>query len=160
MILDTGADQKSFVLFWLGKKRFALPAESVVELVGRCPMHLFRHTSSHLPGVLLRRGRIVPVWDVAGLLGGTTIATRKFFLIAKRYFGEAMEWTAIPVTGECEIIGGLEPFPPTSEHAPWVAGLLLLIDNAVELLDLSKLDQPGASSSTENLRSVGVEVMA
>ena len=160
MILDTNVDQKSFVLFALGRKRFALPTESVVELVGACQMHHFRHSNPIIQGVLLRRGRIVPVWDVARLLGGTTIASRRFHLIAKRKFGDAMEWTAIPVTGECEIVGGLEPFPPSNEHPAWVSGLLILVEDVVELLDLSKLDQADPSSSAWKDSAATAEVRA
>jgi chemotaxis signal transduction protein len=160
MILDTNADQKSFILFTLGKKRFALPAESVVELVGPCPIHVFRHSDPMIQGVLIRRGRIVPVWDVARLLCGATIASRRFHLIAKRQFGEATEWTAIPVSGECEIIGGLEPFPPSNEHPAWVSGLLLLVEDVVEMLDLSKLDQADPSSSAWKDSAAAAEVRA
>ena len=139
MTLESTAVQKSFVLFTLGKKRFALPAESVAELVGANHLHVFRHTNPLLLGVLVRRGRIVPVWDVTRLLSGASLPTRKFHLIAKQRFGDATEWTALPVTGQCEIVAGLEPFPPSAEHPPWVAGLLLLVEEVVELLDLEKL---------------------
>ena len=139
MTLDPKIPQKSFVLFALGKKRFALPAEGVAELVGSSHLHAFRHTNPLLLGVLLRRGRIVPVWDVTRILGGASVFARKFYLIAKQCFGNTTEWTALPVTGQCEIIAGLEPFPPGDEHPPYVTGLLLIVEEVVEIIDLEKL---------------------
>lgn len=139
MTLQSNAAQKSFVLFTLGRKRFALAAGSVVELVGSSHLHMFRHTNPLLLGVLVRRGRIIPVWDVTRLLQGATQASRKFHLIARQNFGGAAEWTALPVTGQCEIIAGLEPFPPSAGHPPWVAALLLLVEEVVEILDLDQL---------------------
>lgn len=139
MRLDSNPTEKSFVLFALGSKRFALPAESVAELVGPCDLHVFRHTSPLLLGVLVHRGRIVPVWDVARLLSGASILLRRFHLIARQPFGDSREWIALPVTGDCEIMAGLEPFPASSEHPPYVAGLLILVEEMVEILDLEKL---------------------
>jgi chemotaxis signal transduction protein len=139
MTLGPTAGQKSFVLFALGKRRFALPAGSVAELVGSSHLHKFRHSNPLLLGVLLRRGRIVPVWDVTRILGGANASTRKFYLIAKQRFGPTTEWTALPVTGQCEILAGLEPFPSSDEHPPYVDGLLILVEEVVEVLDLEKL---------------------
>lgn len=158
MNLECTAGQKSFVLFTLGKKRYALPAENVAELVGASHLHLFRHTNPLILGVLVRRGRIVPVWDVTRQLCGASLPTRKFHLLAKQKFGQATEWTALPVSGQCELIAGLEPFPSSTEHAPWVAGLLLLVDEVVEILDLEKLatatPSPAGAAAPEPLAEV------
>src|SRR5262249_12226309 len=46
---------------------------------------------------------IVPVYDVAQILVGAAAPPRKFYLIANRQIDSRKEWTAIPVTGECEL---------------------------------------------------------
>src|SRR5438270_11155712 len=92
-----------FVLFPLGKKRFALPAGIVTELAKPDRLQPFPHTTPLLTGVLVRRGRIVPVFDVAQVLFGPNPPVRKFYLIANRELVGAPEWTALPVTGECEL---------------------------------------------------------
>src|SRR6478609_4546143 len=73
---------KSYVLFPLGEKRFALPAETVTELARPDSVQTFPHRTPLLTGVLVRRGRIVPVCDVAQVLVGPAAPPRKFYLIA------------------------------------------------------------------------------
>ncbi len=129
----------SFVLFPLGKKRFALPADAVTELARPDRLQSFPQTTKWLSGVLLRRGRIVPVCDVAQFLIGPDAPPRKFFLIANRAFDSSKEWTAIPVSGECELVS-TEPLPVTGKLPKYVVSLLSLPDEIVEVLDLDLLN--------------------
>src|SRR5258706_12549582 len=90
----------TFVLFPLGKKRYALPAAAVAELAQPDVVHAFPHTSPMMSGVLLRRGRIVPVCDIATALVGPGARARIFYLVALCAFGGGRaEWTALPVDG-------------------------------------------------------------
>jgi len=132
------APTSSFVLFPLGKKRFALPAERVTELARMDTLHEFPSNTPLVNGVLVRRGEVVPVYDVAQVLAGQDAPTRKFYLIAKRQFGNADERTAIPVSGDCELANA-ELLPRTGDLAPYVQGLLSLPDEIVEVIDLEKL---------------------
>ena len=134
----TSAREKSFVLFPLGGKRFALPAETVTELARPDRLQTFPHTTPLLAGVLFRRGRVVPVCDVAPVLVGPQAPPRKFYLIANRSFGSVRERTAIPVTGECTLTSS-ELLPPTGKLPGYVCGLLSLPDEIIEVLDLERL---------------------
>jgi chemotaxis signal transduction protein len=134
----TISGEKSFVLFPLGRKRFALPAEKVTELAKPDRLQTFPHCTPLLAGVLVRRGRIVPVCDVAQALIGPDGPPRKFYLIANRQFDSRNEWTAIPVTGECELTNA-EPQQPNSKLPDYVLGVLALEDEIVEVLSLEKL---------------------
>jgi chemotaxis signal transduction protein len=127
-----------FVLFPLGKRRFAMPAEQVTELAQPDSLQTFPHTTPLMSGVLVRRGRIVPVFDVAQVLIGPNAPARKFYLIANRKFGEQREWTAVPVTGECELLNS-EMVAPTGRLPRYVIGLLSLEGEIVEVIDLEKL---------------------
>jgi chemotaxis signal transduction protein len=134
----TSAREKSFVLFPLGGKRFALPADKVTELARPDRLQSFPHRTPLLAGVLVRRGQVLPVCDVAPVLVGPQAPARKFYLIAQRSFGTARERTAIPVSGECELASA-ELLPPTGKLPPSVCGLLSLADEIVEVLDLERL---------------------
>jgi chemotaxis signal transduction protein len=135
----------SFVLFPIGKKRFALPAGSVTELARPDQEQTFPHASKLLTGVLVRRGHIIPVCDVAPLLVGPDAPPRKFYLIATRKFADASEWTAIPVSGECELTT-TELLPPTGKLPKYVIGLLALDNEIVEVVELERLIGSGAAA--------------
>lgn len=130
--------ENSFVLFPLGDKRFALPADKVTELAKPDRLQTFPHRTPLLAGVLTRRGRIIPVCDVAQVLVGPDTPPRKFYLIANRQFESRQEWTAIPVTGECELASS-ELLDPSGRQPGYVSGLLSLNDEMVQVLDLQKL---------------------
>jgi chemotaxis signal transduction protein len=132
------ARAQRFVLFPLGKKRFALPASEVSELSRPDELQTFPHTTTMLAGVLMRRGKIVPVLDVAQIVIGPNAPQRRFYLIANRRFDKELEWTAIPVTGECELTSA-EMLAPTGKLPPYVTGLLSLDDEIVEVIDLNRL---------------------
>jgi chemotaxis signal transduction protein len=129
-----------FVLFPIGRKRYALPAEQVTELARMDSVHEFPSNTRLVNGVLLRRGEVIPVYDVAQVLVGDGAPTRKFYLIAKRRFKKVEERTAIPVSGDCELKSSVL-LPPTGKLAEYVAGLLSLEKEIVEVIDLEKLTQ-------------------
>ncbi len=130
---------QKFVLFPLGARRFALPSARVAELAQPDHLHTFPHTTPLLAGVLVRRGRIVPVFDVADALKMRNAPGRKFYLIATRAFANSSEWTAIPVTGECELASA-EVRPRAGQLPEYVTGLLSLAGSEiVEVLDLELL---------------------
>ncbi len=129
---------KAYVLFPLGEKRFALPAEAVTELARPDTLQTFPHRTPLLTGVLVRRGRIVPVCDVAQILVGSRAPARKFYLIAKYRLESSQQLTAVPVTGECELASA----PRTSltgDEPPYISGMLALKDETVAIVALEKL---------------------
>jgi chemotaxis signal transduction protein len=134
----SAAGEKSFVLFPLGRRRFALPSEKVTELAKPDHLQTFPHLTPLLAGVLVRRARIVPVCDVAQRLVGPDAPPRKFYLIANRQFESRKEWTAIPVTGECELTS-VQLQEPNSNLPEYVMGVLSLEHEIVEVLNLEKL---------------------
>ncbi len=129
---------QSFVLFPLGEQRFALPSADVLELSRPGIVQEFPHTTPGLAGVLVRRGRILPVWDIAPTLMGSNALACKLYLLAWRKFDAARECTAIQVSGECQLVHG--EMQPPSEHQPaYVRGSLLIDAESVQVLDLEVL---------------------
>src|SRR5580698_3020154 len=95
--------KQSYVLLHVGNRRFALRSELVEELAPPVRLHNFPSTTALIAGVIVRRGRIVPVYDVAPVLCGRESSVHRFYLIAERAFGPdtgANEPSAIPVNGE------------------------------------------------------------
>src|ERR1700758_4758594 len=143
MISVTASDLQSFVLLRLGDRRFAVTATQIAELVAPSRIFRFPQHTSEVEGVILRRGRIVPVCDVAEKLIGKGLKSRRFYLIAQRRYGKQSEWVALPVTGDCELIN-TEMTSPSESDASHVAGWLSHGGDVIEVLNLLALT-PGPS---------------
>lgn len=140
---DSGA---SFVLLQLGSQRFALPAMVIAELAPPVQLHSFPHTSPLLCGVIIRRSRIVPVYDASPILTGGRSSAHRFYLIARRTFGKASELSAIPVDGECELVSG-EMQPAALQDPEYVKGRIAVGEDLVTVLDFEALVQQPVSNS-------------
>lgn len=140
----TGRD--SYVLLSVGNRRFALPSKIISELAPPVRLHTFPQTTPLVAGVIVRRGRIVPVYDAGPVLIGRESPMHRFYLVASRAFGNRSEPAAIPVNGECELATG-ESLPPDAGHAPYIAGKLAVGEDEVEILDFEALlcSQPGGA---------------
>jgi chemotaxis signal transduction protein len=134
--------QLSFVVFSLGERRFALPTSEVIELSRYGEVQKFPHTTPALEGVMVRRGQILPVWTIARSLPGSTDMARRFWLVTRRNFA-AEEKTAIPVSGECQMLHAEMSAPPEGSPAH-VCGILRLEGQAIEVLDLRQLESARA----------------
>jgi chemotaxis signal transduction protein len=149
MTVATELDLQSFVLLRLGERRFAVAANLTAELVAPSRIFRFPHRTPGIEGVILRRGRIVPVCDVAESLLGKKLPSRRFYLIAVRHYGSQTEWIALPVTGECELITS-EMSTASSTDAAHVAGWLSHDGDVIEVLDLDALTPGPAEASANN----------
>jgi chemotaxis signal transduction protein len=138
MTASAELELQPFVLLRLGERRFAVSANQIAELVAPSRIFRFPHRTPKLEGVILRRGRIVPVCDVSEMLLGKRLTSRRFYLIAVRNYGTLKEWIAIPVTGECELIN-TEMMPAAESDAPHVAGWLSHDGDVIEVLNLDAL---------------------
>jgi chemotaxis signal transduction protein len=138
MTVATELELQSFVLLRLSERRFAVSANQIAELVAPSRVFRFPHRTPKLEGVILRRGRIVPVCDVSEMLLGKRLTSRRFYLIALRNYGKQKEWVAMPVTGECELINA-EMIAAVESDAPHVAGWLSHDGDVIEVLNLDAL---------------------
>jgi chemotaxis signal transduction protein len=137
---------QSFVLLRLGERRFAVAATQISELVAPSRIFRFPHRTPKLEGVILRRGRIVPVCDVAEKLLGKGLTSRRFYLIAVRHYAAKAEWVALPVTGDCELITA-EMIACGETDPPQVAGWISHNGEVIEVLNLDALT-PGDWTET------------
>jgi chemotaxis signal transduction protein len=128
----------SFVLIQLGKRRFALPSAQVSELAPPVRLHTFPHTTEMVQGVIVRRRRIIPVYNVAPLLIGKESSSHRFYLVTRCQLENGEELCAIPVNGECELRTA-DALLPGDGAAPYVSAVIFLDGQTVEVLDLGKL---------------------
>ena len=143
------SDTRSCVLLRLGERRFALTADQVAELAAPSRIFRFAHRTPEIEGVILRRGRVVPVCDVAEQLTGKRLTQRRFYLIAARRHENSLDWVALPVTGECELIHA-DLTPAGRTDAPHVAGWISHNGEVIEVLNL-KAVTPSVSAETAAL---------
>jgi len=152
MTVATELELQSFVLLRLAERRFAVSANQIAELVPPSRIFRFPHRTPKIEGVILRRGRIVPVCDVSETLVGKQLSARRFYLIAVRKYGAQTECVALPVTGECELIGA-EVMAAGLADAPHVAGWLSHDGDVIEVLNLDALtpgpDHESAKSAAD-----------
>jgi chemotaxis signal transduction protein len=132
------SDARSCVLLRLGERRFALAADQIAELVAPSRVFRFAHRTTELDGVILRRGRVVPVCDVAEQLTGKKLTTRRFYLVATQRRGAGLDWVALPVSGECELITA-DLTPASESDSPHVAAWLSHDGEVIEVLNLDAL---------------------
>jgi chemotaxis signal transduction protein len=139
----TELELQSIVLLRLAERRFAISANQIAELAAPSRIFKFPHRSPGVEGVILRRGRIVPVCEISERLLGKTISARRFYLIARRRYGAQTQWIALPVTGECELINA--EITAVGEHdAAHVAGWISHDGDVIEVLDVTALTAPPA----------------
>jgi chemotaxis signal transduction protein len=156
MTVSTELELQSFVLLRLGERRFAVSATQIAELVAPSRVFRFAHRTPKLEGVILRRGRIVPVCDISEALLGKRLTSRRFYLIAVRNYGAQREWVAVPVTGECELINA-EMMSAGESDAPHVAGWLSHDGDVIEVLNLDVLTPGPEHALSERTTPLGVE---
>ena len=157
MTASTEIDLQSFVLLRLGERRFALAALQIAELVAPSRVFRFPHNTQELEGVILRRGRIVPVCDISERLVGKRLTSRRFYLIATRKYEAGSDWIALPVTGECELINA-EMTPPGSTDSPHVAGWIAHDGDVIEVLSLDALTPGPLAKNTRPQPSPAAEL--
>lgn len=143
------AKENSFVLLQIGHRRVALSATLVAELAPPVRLHTFPHTTPLLAGVIVRRGRVVPVIDTEPILGGKSPLSHRFYLIAHRQVGSSNELGAIPVNGECELASG-EMRPPAMDRPAYVAGTLAVGDDLLDVLNLDAFSAANSASSSDS----------
>jgi hypothetical protein len=90
---------------------------------------------------------LLPVWDVTRPLIGMGKVPLKFWLITRRNFA-GPEWTAIPVSGECQMLHS-EMLPPAKGSPAHVRGMLSLEAQLIEVIDLARLSARPAQATPE-----------
>jgi len=137
----------SFVVLQVGTRRIALPSEGVAELIASPLLFGFPHTTPLIAGVVLRRGRILPVLDLGPGVSGAPSAATRFYLVVERRIFDAVEKCAIPVQGACELVSGI--MLPAANLDGFVTGYLDLNGEQIDVLDLERAIATPADGKVE-----------
>jgi chemotaxis signal transduction protein len=127
----------SFIVAQIGSRRIALQSSGIAELILSPQLHTFPHTTSLIVGVVLRRGRVLPVLDMGLGLLGVPSDDAKFYLVIERHVANFPDRYAIPVDGECELVTGIM-FPPNDENG-FAVGRLDLAGDVIDVIDFEKV---------------------
>ena len=144
------ASSGAFVLLQVGDRRVALRSEVVSELAPPVRLHVFPHSSRFITGVIVRRGRIVPVYDANSIFAPQKSSAQRFYLITHRRLGKTAELGAIPVNGECELISA-EMQPPAAERPAYVTGTIAVGEELLDVLDLEAFIASNSSAEDNSL---------
>jgi chemotaxis signal transduction protein len=145
----------SFVVAQIGSRRIALQSSGIAELILSPQLHTFPHTTSLIVGVVLRRGRVLPVLDMCLGLLGVPSADAKFYLVIERHVANFADRYAIPVDGECELVSGIM-FPPNDQNE-FAIGSLDLGGDVIDVIDFEKVIAHGLAAGSE--RSATAEAL-
>jgi chemotaxis signal transduction protein len=148
-------NEEKFVVFPAGTSLCAVPAASVAELILPQEVFSFPHTSREILGVILRRGKVIPLYDLAGLLKLPESAPAHYHLITLRRTAEANGLAAFPVSGECDLVSA--DVLAAKHPVPGVVGELTWDGRSYELLDLDELilSQPAQLQRTPETPAAG-----
>jgi chemotaxis signal transduction protein len=146
----------TFVVFQVGTRRIALNRETVAELIASPQLFSFPHTTPIIAGVVLRRGRILPVLDLGPAVSGAPSQSTRFFLVVERKISGAIEKCAIPVQGACELVSGI--MFAHKDATDFAIGRLDLNGEQIDVLDLEKAIAMGVAY--EDDKAPAVEVLA
>jgi hypothetical protein len=139
----------SFVVAQIGSRRIALQSSGIAELILSPLLHTFPHTTSLIVGVVVRRGRVLPVLDMGLGLSGVPSAAAKFYLVIERHIGNIADRYAIPVDGECELVSGIM-FPPKDDGG-FAIGSLDLAGDVIDVIDFEKAIAHSRAIKSENV---------
>ena len=130
-------ETREFLLVRLGSRRVGVPIDSIIAVEALGAVHPVPTTEPACRGVTTTRGRILPVMNLADLIGaasgeggGTAI------LLAIHGRSMCMEVD----DAEAIIRGDLLPLPK-GEALPWASGVVRLSDGLIPLVDLDAVGE-------------------
>jgi purine-binding chemotaxis protein CheW len=106
--------RQSHLVFACGSSWYAVPAESAAEVVGFPELTRVPGAPAHLLGVFAHRGEVIPVVDLAALVGASPEKTQRAVLL--RLAKGSLALTANKVAGVATVTGQLDPLGSTGVH--------------------------------------------
>ena len=147
MAASAMADDASFVTIGIDREVFALPVETVVEILDMRPIFRIPEAPAHLKGLIDVRGRAVPVIDLRTKLGLPSVEADQHTRIIVLDIQMEQRRLALGLIADrvFDVItlnaGQMEPAPDigTRWNSAYIRGIGRRNDSFVVVLDLARL---------------------
>lgn len=106
--------RQSHLVFACGSSWYAVPADSAAEVVGFPELTRVPGAPPYLIGVFAHRGEVIPVVDLAVLVGTSSQKTQRAVLL--RLAKGSLALTANKVAGVAAVTGQLDPLGTSGVH--------------------------------------------
>jgi len=127
------SEQRQFhLIFTSGQSWYAVPAETAAEVVGLPELARVPGAPAHLLGVFAHRGEVIPVVDLATLVGAKPEKTQRAVLL--RLAKGSLALTANKVAGVSTLSGKLDPLGGSGVHV-YLRGPARAQANEVAVID-------------------------
>lgn len=107
--------RQSHLVFACGASWYAVPADRAAEVVSFPELTRVPGAPAHLLGVFAHRGEVIPVVDLAILVGSKSESTQRAVLL--RLPRGSLALTAQKVAGVSFVTGKMDPLGPTGVRA-------------------------------------------
>jgi len=129
--------------FRVGGQELAVPIAQVQEVIRAVPVTRIPAAPAHVLGIMNLRGRVVPMLDMASLLGLAAVGENRFIVVCRRHdmlLGLLVESIAAMHQARAEDVEwALEAKVGVS--AECIAGLLTVRDTLVKILSVDSVFQ-------------------
>lgn len=106
--------RQSHLVFSCGQSWYAVPADRAAEVVSFPELTRVPGAPPHLLGVFAHRGEVIPVVDLATLLGNKPEGSRRAVLL--RLSKGSVALTATKVAGVSALTGAMDPLGKSGVH--------------------------------------------
>jgi purine-binding chemotaxis protein CheW len=124
--------RQSHLVFACGSSWYAVPSDRAAEVVSFPELTRVPGAPAHLLGVFAHRGEVIPVVDLATLIGGTPEVSKRAVLL--RLAKGSVALTSSKVAGVSLLTGSMDPLGQAGVHVH-LRGPARAANNEVAVID-------------------------
>lgn len=163
ILLQSGTNELEIILFELGNECFAINVLKTREIISPLPTTRIPNSSESIEGIIHLRGEIIPVVDLAKILGTTTSLEKsendKFIIAELNQVKIAFRVHAVRQISRISWEQIEKPTELTAGSQPYATGIIKLRDGTLSVfLDIEKIlveINPELGGSIESIKVLG-----